>query len=112
MIFLSNIYQIIIYNCKFSKNIVKEQIISSENLINEIINDTICEMTNFITNQLNFLGGCFRSLNTQSRVYSNVSIESGFSDYTTIGIKIIDEENIFSNEISVNILYKNLICNL
>ena len=106
LIFLSKISQITIVNCTFSKNIVREQIVSSEFLMKENINDTVCEMTNVITNQLSYLGGCFRSFNTQSRTYSNVSIESGFSDYTTIGIKIIDEDDFLANEVSVIFVYK------
>ena len=104
MFFISNTQQnLLIENCLFSENIVKVQLINALTLLNHTIQNTICHLTNsLVMANYQYLGGCFRSSNVIQRLYSNVTISNCYSDFTTVGIKIIDLlENSAKNETKV-----------
>lgn len=102
MISVSDIHLILLENCLFLKNIVKEQILTAKNVMIEKIINTSCLMNNQEISDYIYLGGCFKSYNAKYRTYSNITIYSGYSDYTTIGLKIIDEEMFIESVNTVN----------
>lgn len=102
MISVSEIHLILLKDCLFLKNIVKEQILTTKNVIIEKIINTSCMMNNQENSDYIYLGGCFKSYNVKYRTYSNITIDSGYSDYTTIGLKIIDEEIFIESDNTVN----------
>ena len=78
-----------INNCLFSNNLIKTQIIDVFSVLNQTINNSICHMNN-LGFPYQYLGGFFRSSNVLIRVYNNVTVTYCYSDFTTIGLKIID----------------------
>ena len=73
---------------------MKNQLIDIIYVNSLIINNTICSKNNLKYENYKYLGGCFRSENVVERIYLNVSISKVYSDYTTVGIKIIDSNTI------------------
>jgi hypothetical protein len=53
-----------------------------------------------------YFGGCFRSANVNERLYYNVTISYCYSDFTTVGIKIIDSESIIFDQPKVKKMEK------
>ena len=89
-------FEILLKNLIFSKNIVRNQIIQITNSRNLSFKDVSSEMTNF-ESKLTTLGGFLRTSNILYRVLENITIINSFSDLTTIGIKIIDDDQILEN---------------
>ena len=87
----------IINDSIFSSNTVKSNLIDIRNIRYQSFTNTQCLLNNFNNINKEYLGGCFRSHNVNERIYSNVTISFCYSDFTTIGIKIVDEENIIIN---------------
>ena len=80
---------------------VKSHLIDIKDIFFQSISNTQCLMNNFNKINKEYLGGCFRSFNVNKRIYSNVTISFCYSDFTTIGIKIIDSEAILNNQSKV-----------
>ena len=91
----------------FSSNLVKSQLIDATELLYQSITNTQCLMNNYNNIQYEYLGGCFRSSNVNERIFYNVTISFCFSDFTTIGIKIIDSQLATNNESNVFFSEKN-----
>ena len=96
MFFISNtLLNLTVNNSIFTANLVKSQLIDATNLFYHLISNTQCLMNNQnIFEDYQYLGGCFRSANVNERLYYNVTISYCYSDFTTVGIKIIDSESI------------------
>lgn len=85
----------------FSSNMVKSHLIDIKDIDFHSMSNTQCLMNNYKITHSEYLGGCFRSYNVKQRIYSNVTISFCYSDFTTIGIKIIDSVAILNNQSKV-----------
>ena len=101
-----------IIKCTFNSCTVKSQLIDATNIILHSMKDTQCLMNNYnnIMGNLQYLGGCFRSVNVNIRHYSNVTIAFCYSDFTTVGIKIIDSESNADTLKTVTYIKKKIFC--
>lgn len=108
LFFIDHLKSAFFRNCSFFENIVKNQIIYASNLFSHEINDTKCVATNMNAPKNNeLLGGCFKGLNIVNRIYHNLTISMCFSNFTTIGIKVIDEASKTSNTMIISCIFKN-----
>lgn len=105
---LENTRKIYLNNVFFSKNTAKNNIYTKNSEIIEMINVT-CFSNNYnigkTTQNSSIWGACFFIENSISRNFTNLKIIKCFSNHTTAGLILVDEEN-FKNNLFSNDSYR------